>query len=166
MASNLAVDTTSCGYLRQVNTPFDVIRRTTRHVSAGCIRRATIHTGIESGVGISPKIGVVEEIEEVETELEPQFLSPQAPILIDRKVGVDVAGSAAVATRLGSRWDSSDGVANQGQRSRIENLWTANSRARNSGYEWPIRRSGAGQGIESGTGKVRDGACKQGGRST
>src|SRR5215472_4107677 len=54
----------------------DVVSLTAGRVGTNGIGRAAVHIGIESRGGVGAKIRMVKEIEEVEAELQTQFLSP------------------------------------------------------------------------------------------
>jgi hypothetical protein len=83
----------------------DVIGLATGRACTTGIRCAAIDVSIKAIVKVSVQISVVECFEEVEPELEAQFLAPHPPVLVDRKVCAHIGRTAAgfkVTQRKGS----------------------------------------------------------------
>ena len=110
-----------------------VVARTAGRVSSIGIGRAAVDACEHLTIidEIPAEIGMVEDVEEVEAELEAQFLAPYPPVLVDREVGIDVPRSAAIATRLRGLRNRADLISNQRHRLRIEDLRTGYALAGN-----------------------------------
>ena len=116
----------------------DVVARTAGRVSSTGIGYTAVDVGedlarprLHTIDKITAEVGMVENVEEVEPELEAQFLAPQPPVLVDRQVGIDIPRSTAVAARLRGLGNRADLVPNQRHRLRIEDLRTGYALAGN-----------------------------------
>ena len=68
----------------------DVVELTAGRIRTTGIRQSAIDVRIETSSCVATEISVVKQVEEVEPKLESQSLAPQAPVLVDRQVGVDI----------------------------------------------------------------------------